>query len=419
MKLTRRFAAIAAAFAMIPLAGCDMLTGGAEADEHGHSEGESEEAAEGPNGGRMLRDGDFALEMTIFESGVEPQYRVYPTRDGEPVDPASVNLTVILRRLGGEVNRFAFTPQRTFLQGRGVVEEPHSFDVEVIAVEGGRRHRWTYSSPEGRTRIAAAAAREGGITIERAGPATIGEVRELYGTVALATSARSEIRGQFPGRIVSVTKAVGDRVRRGELLARIESSESLQTYPVYSTVSGVIAERNGNPGDVTGNGEALYVITDPAATTVEFNIFPRDLGSIRPGQRVIIQTLDGQPVGEATLSDYLPEGNREAGTALMRATLANRDGGWRPGMALRGMVTINEVRVPLAVRTAALQPFRDFTVVFANYGEDYEVRMLRLGRRTPEWTEVLGGIAPGTPYVVQGSFLVRADIEKSGASHDH
>ena len=76
-------------------------------------------------------------------------------------------------------------------------------------------------------------------------------------------------------------------MKRGQLLARIESSESLQVYPVYSTVSGVIAERNGNPGDVTFD-RPLYVITDPAATTVEFNIFPRDLGSIRPGQQVTI-----------------------------------------------------------------------------------------------------------------------------------
>jgi cobalt-zinc-cadmium efflux system membrane fusion protein len=88
-------------------------------------------------------------------------------------------------------------------------------------------------------------------------------------------------------------------------------------------------------------------------------------------------------------------------------------------MALRGRVTINAVQVPLAVRTEALQRFRDFTVVFANYGEDYEVRMLELGRKSPEWTEVLSGIKPGTPYAAKGAFLIRADIEKSGASHDH
>ncbi|MCC7394927.1 MAG: efflux RND transporter periplasmic adaptor subunit [Sphingomonadaceae bacterium] len=386
----------------------------AETDDHA----QGAESPSGPHGGRLLRDGNFSIELTIFEGGPAPQFRAYATRDGKAINPTSVNLTVVLRRLGGAVNNIVFTPSGDFLQGVGPVEEPHSFDVDVTAVVAGQRHHWAYASLEGRTRITAAAAREGGITIAHAGPATIGDTRELFGTVALNPNARSEIRGQFPGRIVSITKNVGDRVRRGELLARIESSESLQTYPVYASVSGVVAERNGNVGDVTFD-RALYVITDPAATNVEFNIFPRDLGAIRPGMRIAIETLDGQIVGDTTLSGYLPEGNRAAGTALMRASLPNRDGRWRAGMALRGRVIINAARVPLAVRTSAIQRFRGLDVVFANYGEDYEARMLELGRQTSEWTEVLSGIDAGTPYVVGGAFLVRSDIEKSGASHDH
>src|SRR3546814_390525 len=130
-------------------------------------------------------------------------------------------------------------------------------------------------------------------------------------------------------------------------------------------------------------------------------------------------TQAGVVIAPATFGEYLPEGKCEVGTALVRATIPNRSGALRPGMALRGRVTVNAVNVPLAVRTEAIQPFRDFKVVYANFGQDYEVRMLKLGRSSPEWTEVLSGIKPGVAYVTKGSFLVRADIEKSGASHDH
>ena len=400
---------------VIPLAACG---GGAEKPAAEAEAGAAAEYEKGPNNGRLLKDGDFALEMTIFEDGVPPQFRVYPTKDGKQVDPKSVDLTVTLKRLGGGVDHFAFKPENDYLTGQGVVAEPHSFDVEVVAVEGGKRHVWKYASPEGRTRIAAAAAKSGGVIIERAGPATIGETRELVGTVQLATTARAEVRAQFPGKVMAVYKAVGDSVRRGQLLARIESNESLQIYPVYAPASGVIAERNANVGNVAFD-QPIFVITDPGQTTVVFNIFPRDLASIQPGQRVVVETLDGQPVADSQLGGYLPEGNAEAGTALMRANLPNPAGRWRPGMALRGKVIVNAVQVPLAVRTEAVQRFRDFTVVFANYGEDYEVRMLTVGRKSPEWTEVTGGLAPGTPYAAKGAFLIRADVEKSGASHDH
>ena len=409
IHLTRTLAALL--FAFLPLSACSQQV---ESDEHV----EGEEASTGPHGGRVLEDEAFALEVTIFETGQEPQFRIYPTRNGQRVDPGLVDLTVTLSRLGGQVDRFDFVPEGEYLAGRGVVAEPHSFDVEVVARFEGTDHRWIYESHEGRTRITPEAARQGGITVETAGPATIGEERELYGVVELAPSARSEIRGQFPGRIVIVTKSVGDYVRQGDLLARIESSESLQVYPVYSTVAGVVAERNANPGDMT-HDEPLYVITDPSGTTVVFNIFPRDLGTIRPGMRVQVETQDGRPLGMATLGDYLAEGNSQAGTALVRTAIPNREGWLRPGMAMRGTVMVNEAEVQLAVRTEAIQPFRDFQVVYANYGEDYEVRMLELGRRGPDFTEVLSGLEPGVPYVSVGSFLIRADIEKSGASHDH
>jgi cobalt-zinc-cadmium efflux system membrane fusion protein len=71
------------------------------------------------------------------------------------------------------------------------------------------------------------------------------------------------------------------------------------------------------------------------------------------------------------------------------------------------------------VPVAALQRFREFDVVFAQFGETYEVRMLTLGRRDADSVEVLEGLTPGTSYVTENSYLIKADIEKSGASHDH
>jgi cobalt-zinc-cadmium efflux system membrane fusion protein len=412
MKTNWKIGAALAVLLLVPMAACSTDA----PSEVG--EGEAAEEEKGPHRGKMLRDGDFAVEMTVFEDGVPPEFRVYSTRDGKPVDPKSVKLTVTLKRLDGEIEKFAFKPEKDYLVGQGTVIEPHSFDVEVVAASGGIRHVWKYSSPEGQTKISASAAKDGGIEIETVGPQSISDIREVEGVVQLDPAATSEIRAQFPGKVMQVTKAVGDYVKKGQLLARIESSESLQIYPVYSPVSGVVAERNANVGNVAYD-QPIYVITDPSSTSVVFNIFPRDLGTIRPGQKIIIETLDGKPVADSVLGGYLPEGNVAAGTAQVRASLPNRDGRWRPGIALHGRVMVNAVTVPLAVRTEALQPFRDFTVVYANFGEIYEVRMLELGRKSSEWTEVLGGIKPGTKYAAKGSFLIRQDIEKSGASHDH
>src|SRR3546814_14414411 len=134
---------------------------------------------------------------------------------------------------------------------------------------------------------------------------------------------------KFPLGVVAVTKAVGDYDRRGELLARIESSESLQVYPVHATASGVVAERNANPGDVT-DGRALYVLTDPSQTTVVFNIFPLDLATIRSAIRLTVDTQDGDEIATATLGHYLTESHDAAGPTLERAPIPRRAGASKP-----------------------------------------------------------------------------------------
>ena len=95
------------------------------------------------------------------------------------------------------------------------------------------------------------------------------------------------------------------------------------------------------------------------------------------------------------------------------------DGHFSEGSFVKADIEVATINVPLAVKRVGLQGFGDFTVVYAKVGEQYEVRMLELGRAGGEWIEVLGGLKAGTEYVTDNSYILKADIEKSGASHDH
>ncbi len=387
---------------------------GSHGDEHGAGESEPEK---GPHGGRMLEEGTFALEVTIFETGVEPQYRVYPTFEGEAVDPSTVDLTITLSRLGGKQDLFRFEPEAGYLKGDGVVGEPHSFDVAVKASYEGKSYNWSYESYEGRTTIADAVTAEAGVQTEAAGPALIRERIELSGMVQLTPSATADVRAVYPGRVLRVTRTVGDAVKKGDTLAEVESSSSLQTYAVRAPISGTVLERRTNSGDVAAS-EPLFVIGDIGAAQAELHVFPRDAGRIKPGQNVEVQLAGGDLVAKGKIDSFLPLA--EAGTqSLIARVVLPRDAGFRPWMRVTAAADTSETQVPLAVRESGLQRFRDFTVVFAKYGETYEVRMLELGRKDGDFVEVISGIDPGENYVTENSFLIKADIDKSGASHDH
>jgi len=299
-----------------------------------------------------------------------------------------------------------------------VVLEPHSFAVTVNAKHAGRQMTWSYDSFEGRTRIETEVAEAMGIRVALAGSETTYETIELLGTVLPDPNAVSEIHGRFPGVVQSLQKQVGDPVRRGETLATVQSNESLQTYTVTAARDGTVIARNGIVGSAL-NADALYRIADLSQLIVDFKVYARDLDRVAVGQGITIQSLDGASESPAVIDRILPALDASNQSATARVRLPGASASWRPAQFVRGKLVVAEHAVALAVRESGLQSFRDFTVVYAKVDDTYEVRMLELGRRDGEFVEVLDGLEAGTVYVTDNSYLVKADIEKSGASHDH
>jgi cobalt-zinc-cadmium efflux system membrane fusion protein len=375
------------------------------------------EVEKGPQGGRLLTSGDFSLEITIFEKGIPPEFHVYAYRDDKLLPPDQVELTIELSRLGGKIDTFRFSPQGDYLRGDGIVREPHSFDVTVSAGNLGQQHRWSYENYEGRTRIAPEMAAEAGIETEIAGSRTIRKVLTLTGRIHADPNRLSRVRPRFPGVVQTVHSNLGDVVQKGKTLATVQSDESLQNYVIKAPIDGLIVHRDIQVGESTGE-KLLFTIADMSVVWVELDVFSRNLSQIRSGQAVEIETFDGYRV-DGTIDWISPLTAHASQSVQARVQLDNADGRLRPGQFVRGNVTVEEFVVPLAVQKSAIQRFRDFQVVFARVGDTYEVRMLELGRSDDQGVEVLGGLAAGTEYVIENSFLIKADIEKSGASHDH
>ena len=384
---------------------------------NGHDVAHDEELPKGPRGGKLFEQDGFAVELVLYETGVPPEYHAYVYRQGQALAPDTVELEVTLTRLDGEVNRFAFKPLGDFLRGQGVVTEPHSFDVAIAAQHAGNRYHWSFSSYEGRTAIPEALAREAGIKTELAGPASITETVRLTGRVQIDPTRLAQVRARFPGLVQGVETRLGAQVTAGMVLARVQSNESLQTYAVQAPLNGTVLRLDAQPGMVTGDAP-LFVIADLSQVWIELDVFSRDLDRITVGQPVNVETVVGTRY-PGRIDWIAPLAAHGSQSVPARVVLENPDGQLRPGLFVRTHVTVAEHAVDLAVRQSALQRFRDFQVVYALVGDTYEVRMLELGRSNQEWIEVLDGLKPGTEYVVDNSYLIKADIEKSGASHDH
>lgn len=262
------------------------------------------------------------------------------------------------------------------------------------------------------------AAREGGVEVGTAGPGQIDQTVDIAGRVEIAPEGKGEVRAWYPGRIMSLNAQLGQQVSKGQVLARVESSESLQTYSIPAGISGTIVEKNANVGDIAVE-RAIYVIASPNTLQAAFYLFPRDAETIRAGQAVSIKTLSGKVI-TARVSSLLPavDPRTQTITAIVKLpTSAAMD--LRPGMAIEGQFVTAQSPANIVVPTDALQTFEGRQVVFVKTGTTYNPRAVQLGRQSTLSAEIIDGLQPGETYVTKGAFLIRADIEKSGAEHEH
>lgn len=382
----------------------------------------AEEVAEadyprGPNNGRLLEDGDFALEIAIFETGVPPEFHAWPYFQGQPLPLNQVDLTVTLTRLGNELNVIGFEQDGDYLRGDTVVYEPHSFYVGVRAEYLNQQYDWEYESLEGRTTITPEMSQAFGIETEVAGPSIIEQNVTVVGEIVANPEYTRSISARFEGLVQSVNVRIGERVEQGDILIRVESNESLNTYVITAPINGIVTERYINPGEQT-NGTVLLEIMDTSNVWAELSIFPSQRTQVNLGAPVSISSPISGALTTGTIDNFdMTVSNNQAITA--RVAIENPDGLFPPGTFIEAQIKTGEFEVPLAVKREGLQSFRDFTVVYEKIGNTYEVRMLDLGRQDETWIEVLGGLSTGAEYVTTNSYILKADVEKSGASHDH
>ncbi len=386
--------------------------------EGGH-EAAAPEYPRGPHNGRLLSEGNLEVEVTIYEPEIPPQFRVYPFSKGKPLDPSAVKLVIELHRFGGRIDTINFKKEDEYLVGDKVVEEPHSFNVKVMAEYAGKSHTWEYQSYEGRVQISEQAAASVELQYETAGPRMMRTTVGMNGKIIPNEDRMVHVLPRFPGIAKQIRKKLGDTVEKDEVLAVVESNESLQPYEIKSQIAGRVTERDIALGEFVTTEKPIYVVADLSNVWVDLNVPRADFEQLHEGQKALLERGDGDVKGEATITYISPFGSENTQTMLARAELPNPEMQWRPGIFVKAAVVVKEEEVPVAVKASAIQQFRDWDVVFMRDGATYEIAILELGRRDGEWVEVVSGLKPGTTYVTENSFVVKADVMKSGASHDH
>lgn len=285
--------------------------------------------------------------------------------------------------------------------------------------EGSREAGGGHEEAAESTVIDKAEAEANGIAAAPAGPGTIAQELQVQGLLTTIDGRVAQVTARYPGRIRALRASVGDRVKAGQPLAAIDSNLSLSTYWVAAPLSGVVLSRQAQVGGGAAEGQPLFEIADLSRVWADLNLFGEQIRQVPAGASVTLTRLyDGNTV-ETTVERVLPGAFAASQSAIARAILDNADGQWRPGMAVTARITTARRDAALVLPLAALQTMDGRDAVFVRSGDTYTARAVKTGARDATRVEILEGMKAGEDVVVAQSYLVKADIEKSGASHEH
>ena len=259
-----------------------------------------------------------------------------------------------------------------------------------------------------------------GIDTAFAGPAVIDVMVDAPGEVKMNAERVVHVRPRFPGEVRALSKRLGDTVRRGEVLARIHSNESLAEYPVIAAQGGTVVSQDVAVGDAVDHESTLYTIADLSNVWVDFPIHARNAGAIRPGLTVRVRTESGPPVAGAGTVRYVgPILEQDTRVSYGRVVLDNADRRWQPGMFVAAAIAVDRAEAKVAVLEEAIVRLAEGPAVFVAEGNRFRAQPVVPGRTDGTRTEILEGLAPGTAYVAKQAFLLKAELGKSEAGHEH
>lgn len=383
---------------------------------HDHHE---EEKARGKNGGTLLSKDNFAIELKIFEVGTAPRFRVYAYEDGKVLNPTQFDIEVTTKRLAQKTNIYTFIKTDGYYFSNEEVVEPHSFTINVNAKYKDKDYNWHYDSFEGRTIIPDDVAKISGIETESAVSRKIGDVIKIRGNILPSEHKIAHIVPRFSGIVREGKKHIGDKTEKGEALAIIESNQSLQPFQVISQISGTVINGHLIPGEFVPENQWVYIVADISEVWGDFYVPISQIHLVKIDQKIQISTLDKNISTEAVISYVAPYIDENSQSQMVRVIIENEKNSFLPGMFVIGKITTALASENISVRKSAIQNFNGQKSVFIKSGEIYEVRPIEIGKSDDEWVEVLSGLTEGDEYVHENSFLIKADILKSGASHDH
>lgn len=196
---------------------------------------------------------------------------------------------------------------------------------------------------------------------------------------------------------------------------RPDSADEQDRVPIKAPAAGTVMERLATVGTVVSVAAPVVIISDLSSLWLIAAVNEADLSLIRPRQavRISVRAYPDRtfPGTVFQLGERLDPQTR---TLQVRVLVSNPNGLLKPDMFATVDFTPAAQSASIHVPESAVQDLDGKTIVFIQAPDKtFHPREVRTGNRVAGQMEILSGLEPGIPVVVNGALLLKSQLLKS------
>jgi cobalt-zinc-cadmium efflux system membrane fusion protein len=215
------------------------------------------------------------------------------------------------------------------------------------------------------------------------------------------------------------TQAEAELQRAKTALAQLGVDAETGEIVLRAPLAGIVLSRDAIPGSVVDPGAPLVMVTDPTTLWLDLAATEQVAPALRVGSllRFAVPAL-GSEQFEATMENIGAGLDPATRTLPVRALARNRSARLRPAMFVTVSVPLGQSRIGVVVPEGAVQLLDEHHVVFVALGDGhggarFERRDVEVGPNAGGQVEILKGVLPGDPVVVEGAFAVKSEFARA------
>ncbi len=198
--------------------------------------------------------------------------------------------------------------------------------------------------------------------------------------------------------------------------------ESLRLQELRAPMSGRIAERRVDLGSLVGREgqeSELFVIVDSSVVWAELSLQAADLAAVSQGQQITVTTGSGTEPLPATIMFVSPLLDKDTRSTRVVASVDNPSQVLRPGTFVTAEIPFQKIQADVMVPKTAVQNIDGQSAVFVRTPDGFESRKIVTGREDNRSFEVTSGLSVRDKIATANTFVLKADLGKSAAEHQH